>query len=75
MEQLKSTHVTSLLSDKAVLRYMKEGKIVIQPFIIENLGTSSYDVTLGKYFYRETTPEPGQGKFIYFYFYFYFQYK
>lgn len=51
----------SLLSDLGILRCMKEGKIVITPFKRENLGTSSYDVTLGKYYYRETVPEPGQG--------------
>lgn len=53
--------VTSLLSDKAILRYREQGKIVIHPFNPDNLGTSSYDVTLGPYFFRESTPEPGQG--------------
>lgn len=43
----------STLSDKAILRYMKEGEIIIDPFNINNLGTSSYDVTLGEWFYRE----------------------
>lgn len=57
----------SLLSDLGILRCMKEGKIVITPFKRENLGTSSYDVTLGKFYYRETVPEPGQGTFIIFY--------
>ncbi|EFA76884.1 dCTP deaminase [Heterostelium album PN500] len=51
----------SLLSDKAILKHMEKGTVVISPFIRENLSTSSYDVTLGPYFYREKVPEPGQG--------------
>lgn len=51
----------SLLSDKAILRYKEEGKIIIEPFNIKNLSTSSYDVTLGNYYYRESNPEPGKG--------------
>jgi hypothetical protein len=53
--------VTSLLSDKAILRYRQQGKIVIEPFTLDNLSTTSYDVTLGPFFFRESTPEPGQG--------------
>jgi len=51
----------SLLSDKAILRYKDEGTIVIEPFNVDNLSTSSYDVTLGNYYYRESSPEPGKG--------------
>ncbi|GAM24181.1 hypothetical protein SAMD00019534_073560, partial [Acytostelium subglobosum LB1] len=51
----------SLLSDKAILSHMQKGTITISPFIRENLSTSSYDVTLGPYYYRETLPEAGQG--------------
>ena len=32
---------------------MKNGDIVIEPFNKQNLATSSYDVTLGEYFFRE----------------------
>jgi dCTP deaminase len=48
----------SVLSDKAILRMMGEGRVVIEPFVRENLSTTSYDVTLGEYFYREQEPEP-----------------
>ena len=41
------------LSDKRILEEMKKGTIVIEPFKRENLATSSYDVTLGEYFFRE----------------------
>lgn len=46
-----STHST--LSDKAILRYREHGEIIIEPFRIENLNTSSYDVCLGDMYYRE----------------------
>lgn len=49
----------SLLSDKAILHHMKAGTVVIEPFDISNLSTSSYDVTLGPNFYRETDGESG----------------
>ena len=46
----------SCLSDTAILRHIREGSVVIDPFKRENLATSSYDVTLGQYFYREVKP-------------------
>jgi len=56
---LKSTLKKSLLSDKAILEHMKKGTIIIEPFCRENLSTSSYDVTLGNYYFRELRPAPG----------------
>ena len=41
------------LSDKKILKAMEEGDIVIEPFNRKNLATSSYDVTLGEYFFVE----------------------
>jgi hypothetical protein len=52
----------SLLSDKAILRHIKEGSVVIHPFDQRNLSTSSFDVTLGPFYYREQPPEPGSFK-------------
>lgn len=43
----------STLSDKCILNYLKSGEIIIEPFNYKNLNTSSYDVTLGSYYYRE----------------------
>lgn len=41
------------LSDKKIIESMKTGDIVIAPFKKENLATSSYDVTLGEFYFRE----------------------
>jgi dCTP deaminase len=44
------------LSDRSILELKKQGRIVIEPFNRENLATSSYDVTLGEWFFREEHP-------------------
>ena len=36
---------------------MAEGSVVIEPFVRKNLATSSYDVTLGEYFFTEQHPK------------------
>lgn len=41
------------LSDRRILEEMKRGDIIISPFKRSNLGTSSYDVTLGENYFRE----------------------
>lgn len=41
------------LSDRKILEHLAAGDIVIDPFVRANLATSSYDVTLGEWFYRE----------------------
>jgi len=45
-----------LLSTNEILSALKEGTIVIDPFAKENLGNSSYDVSLGSYYFREISP-------------------
>jgi len=44
------------LSDKKIVEELKKGDIVISPYNKANLSTSSYDVTLGEYYFREQTP-------------------
>lgn len=44
------------LSDKKILEEIKKGDILIEPFKRENLATSSYDVSLGEYYFREQKP-------------------
>ena len=41
------------LSNKKILEEIKKGDIFISPFKKENLATSSYDITLGEYFFIE----------------------
>jgi len=41
------------LSDKEILRHKKLGNIIIEPFNRKNLATSSYDVSLGEWYFRE----------------------
>ncbi|MEN9649149.1 MAG: hypothetical protein RL094_116 [Candidatus Parcubacteria bacterium] len=45
------------LSDTRILEAVKAGDIIITPFKRENLATSSYDVTLGEFFFREQQPK------------------
>lgn len=45
------------LSDARIIKERKRGNIVIEPFTEENLSTSSYDVTLGEYFFAERPPQ------------------
>ena len=45
-----------LLSRPDILRHLKQGTIVIDPFEPKNLKTTSYDMTLGEYYWRETHP-------------------
>jgi dCTP deaminase len=44
------------LSDKKIIEERKNGSIIIEPFRKENLSTSSYDVTLGEWYFRERKP-------------------
>jgi dCTP deaminase len=51
------------LSDKKILEEMEKGDIIIEPFKRENLSTSSYDMTLGEYFFIEQEPKYFQNIF------------
>lgn len=42
-----------LLSKPVIERYISEGKIIVDPYVPENLGSAQYDVTLGEHIYRE----------------------
>lgn len=52
-----------LLSRNAIKRHIEQKTIVISPFKEENLGGCSYDVTLGRNYYREQQPHGGQTVF------------
>ena len=51
------------LSDKKILEEIKKGDIIIVPFKRKNLSTSSYDLTLGEYFFVEQPPKHFQNIF------------
>lgn len=46
------------MSDKRILEEVEKGDIIINPFNQKNLNTSSYDVTLGEYYYRSDNWRP-----------------
>lgn len=46
-----------LLSSTAIKRHLKDKNIIISPFNEKNLGNCSYDVTLGKHYYKELHPK------------------
>lgn len=48
-----------LLSREAILWHLDNGSIVIEPYNEKNLKTTSYDVTLGDWFWRESKPKEG----------------
>ena len=45
-----------LLSRPDIKKHLKQGTIVIDPFEPRNLKTTSYDLTLGEWYWRETHP-------------------
>lgn len=45
-----------LLSRDQILRHLKRGTIIIDPFNIKQLKTTSYDVTLGEWYWKERPP-------------------
>ncbi len=50
----------SVLSKPDILKHYKAGNIVIEPFNEANLANASYDVRLGKFFYRQTALKHSQ---------------
>lgn len=47
------------LSDKEILKEMEAGRIIISPFDRKKVSTSSVDVTLGEWYFREKRPAKG----------------
>jgi len=48
---------SSILGNKAIRKFLQEKEIVIDPFDEKKLGTNSYDITLGKWYFREQPRE------------------
>jgi dCTP deaminase len=55
----------AVYSDAAILLAMQDRDIVISPFDEKSLGTSSYDVRLGEWYYAERPPSGGQRTAVY----------
>lgn len=60
--RLSEVPLKSLLSRPAILKLMEQGEIHIDPFVPENLGTNSYDVTLGPHYWVERNPKAAVSK-------------
>lgn len=56
-ETLLINNYSGVLSNKAILRHMDNGNIIIDPFNLQNLKTTSYDVTLGEYYFEPLLPQ------------------
>lgn len=57
MDSMDVNNCHSLLSDAGILEHLERGSVVIEPFNRSNLSTSSYDVTLGPYFFSEVSAD------------------
>ena len=55
----------AVLSDNDILAGLREGNVVISPFIRSFLGNCSYDVTLGENYYRSTISSEAPDAFYY----------
>lgn len=50
----------SVLSKPEILKHHAAGNVIIDPFNIQNLANTSYDVRLGKYYFRQSEMEHTQ---------------
>lgn len=55
----------AVYSDAHILLAMQDRDIVIRPFDQNSLGTSSYDVRLGEWYYAERPPQSGRLSAVY----------
>lgn len=65
LQELPSERLTtrSLLSRNMMLEHLRRGTIVVDPFDERNLKTTSYDVRLGRYYFREQSRRHTGGLF------------
>jgi dCTP deaminase len=54
---------TMILSDKEIVAAREAGDIIIEPFDARNLGSDTYDVRLGEFYYVEKSTSPGSHRF------------
>ena len=56
---IREIESSAVLSDEGIQLEILRGKIVIEPFSVENLQSSSYDLTLGEHYFVRVYTEPG----------------
>ena len=60
-----SEKLSGVLSDIQIVERRAKNEIVIEPYNESNLNTSSYDVTLGEWYFRETFPDDSSLNSVY----------
>lgn len=63
VEGLEDRFPQSVLSDEEIRRGVLEGYVVIYPYDEKRVQTSSYDVSLGEYYWTTRPPHPGSRLF------------
>lgn len=63
IEGLEDRFPQSVLSDEEIRRGVAEGYVVIHPYNEERVQTSSYDVSIGEYYWTTRPPHPGSRLF------------
>lgn len=63
IEGLEDKFPQSVLSNEEIRRGVKEGYVVIYPYNEERVKTSSYDVSIGEYYWTTRAPHPGSRLF------------
>lgn len=63
IEGLEDKFPQSVLSDEEIVRGLLKGYVVIHPYKKERVKTSSYDVSIGEYYWTTRPPHPGSRLF------------
>ncbi len=63
IEGLEDRFPQSVLSDEEIRRGVKEGYVIIHPYREERVKTSSYDVSIGEYYWTTRSAHPGSRLF------------
>lgn len=63
IEGLADRFPQSVLSDEEIRRGIKKGYVVIHPYNEKRVQTSSYDVSIGEYYWTTRPPHPGSRLF------------
>jgi dCTP deaminase len=59
-DEIAQIESSAVLSDLGIIYQMQKGNVVIEPFCRENLSTSSYNLTLGEWYFVRSREEPSR---------------